>query len=299
METNNKIAELQKQFDANMEMIFLISKSKILDLVLAEKEKSTIIEKLIYSNLRIYGEILREINTKIGANEQDNQQDQNKQQINKDETTIKILKNIIEIIEYKLPVIKSFADYKFQYKGKTLSDYIHEIRENKYNIILVKNRLFAGFKPESLLLATQRISTKHEQDIQNIEQAMASLRKHNELQKDNPENNRHKHNNEQSHDTQNDKQDNRKTLLSKTIGIMIPMRNTNGVDFINASNTDNKKIDVLAFIKENGCTGTAKCNPEDTFDLEIGFCVAFARAVLGENYNNIIKDIKDSLKIEE
>ena len=104
-------------------------------------------------------------------------------------------------------------------------------------------------------------------------------------------NNKHKHN--------NNKHDSKKTFLSKTIGTMIPIKNKNGVELINVSNENNNKINVATYIKDNRCTGISKCNPEDVFDLEIGFCVAFARAVLGENYKDVIKDVKNNLIIKD
>lgn len=194
---NNKIADLQKQYESNIKMISLINKSTIADLVLTVKEKSDIIEKLIDSNLRIYGEILRKISTKTNDNQKDNKQN-------------------------------------------------------------------------------EKSKTKEKQD------------------------NQHKHNsNKQSHDKQNDKKDSYKTPLLKTKGLIIFVTNKNGVEFINVSNEKNNKINVATYIKDNRCTGISKCNPEDVFDLEIGFCIAFARAILGEDYNDIIKDIKNELKIEE
>ena len=104
-------------------------------------------------------------------------------------------------------------------------------------------------------------------------------------------NNKHKHN--------NNKHDSKKTFLSKTIGTMIPIKNKNGVELINVSNENNNKINVATYIKDNRCTGVSKCNPEDKFDVEIGFCVAFARAVLGENYKDVIKDVKNNLIIKD
>ena len=106
-------------------------------------------------------------------------------------------------------------------------------------------------------------------------------------------NNKHKHNNN------NNKYDSKKTFLSKTKGLMTSITNKNGVEFINVSNEKNNKINVETYIKDNRCTGISKCNPEDKFDVEIGFCVAFARAVLGENYKDVIKDIKNNLIIND
>lgn len=302
METNNKIAELQKQFDVNMEMIFSISKSKILDLVLAEKEKSAIIEKLIDSNLRIYGEILREINTKIGANEQDNkqneksetkekqdnQQDQNKQQTNKDKIKIEILKKIIEVVEYKPPVLKSGRDYLFRYKNKSLADYMREIRQNRYDVMLIRNSLFSGFEIEPLLESIEDILKKHTKDIINLEEAMASFKLHSALQLDSEKNRKTK--------------DITRKLSDQVYGVVKHFTNTTryNIKSINSINYFNKKMDVqVTNVNDCQTTGIAKCSPEDTFDLEIGFCVAFARAVLGENYNSIIKDVKNNLIIKD
>lgn len=57
------------------------------------------------------------------------------------------------------------------------------------------------------------------------------------------------------------------------------------------------EISVITYLEDNNNTtisykGTAQCNPNDTFDIEIGFCIAHTRAMLGKHYKDIVNKIK-------
>ena len=82
-------------------------------------------------------------------------------------------------------------------------------------------------------------------------------------------------------------------------GILSPVvNNKNYIDILKIYRKGHKISVDITNMNKTECYGTTKCNSNDTFDIEIGFCVAFTRAILNENYKDFIKDIKDKLSVK-
>lgn len=298
---NNKIAEIKQEIENNQYCIKMLENSDLLKVMLGDTERKQLIKTYFNKNIVLFYKLSQE-RANIGKSKNKNENFTEKIIANINNNNIlkeQILLNISTIIDCKIPNVRLIKEYK-SFNENILPEIINNIYKHKGRAYSIKNKLTANENVMDLLKQSSQLRKEYDQNISNFNNTLMELCAFIKNQKI-----KELYNLKQTkihHDQRDIKFIERSNYINTLRYIHTSItnnNNNNNVESISACNKNNNQIDVVTSINNNRSVGVAKCNPEDTFDLEIGFCVAFARAVLGANYNSIIKDVKNNLIIKD